>query len=96
MVDPTTVETAVDLGEPPAEPPAGCPHPAVWHIAHELYQAHRGDPGQSCPECGEPSPCAGNDLARQGLATALGRQMTMSGYWQALAGLRRRATAAAS
>ncbi|MBB5868645.1 hypothetical protein F4553_002024 [Allocatelliglobosispora scoriae] len=97
MVDPTTVESAVEHGEPPAEPPAGCTDPGVWQIAHELYLAHRGPSGQPCPECGEASPCAGDDLARQGLATALGEQVTMSGYWQALAGLRRRrATAAAS
>lgn len=96
MVDQTTVEAAAVTGAPTAEPPADCPHPAVWRVAHELYRAHDGRAGEMCGECAEASPCAGQALAEQGLATAMGRQVAMSGYWHALAGLRLRTMSVAS
>jgi hypothetical protein len=94
VVKHTTAEAAAVIGVPPAEPPADCPHPAVWRLAHTLYQIH--DRGELCDECGEVAPCSGRDLAEQGLATALGRHVAMSGYWHALTGLRLRTMSTAS
>jgi hypothetical protein len=75
----------VDWNTVQSEPPEGCADPTVWQLAYALYRAHAT---AGVCGCGEPAPCAGHALARDGLATALGQQVDASGYWRALAGVR--------
>jgi hypothetical protein len=70
-----------DLVDPPEDPPEACVDPVLWAIARELAAEHEPVDG-SCESCGTTNrPCAGRDLAEQGLQTACGVQTPTSDFW---------------
>jgi hypothetical protein len=83
----TTVSTGAaaippfDLAEPPVDPPEACVDLVMWATAMELFVEH--DPVEgSCESCETAElPCAGRNLAVEGLQASCGLEVPTGGFW---------------
>jgi hypothetical protein len=85
MTDVTRGTSAVvppfDLADPPEDPPEACTDLMMWAAARELLAEHEPVNG-SCESCATTDlPCAGRDLAVQGLQAACGVQVPTGDFW---------------
>lgn len=80
----TGLAAMIELDDPPAVPPDGCVDPLMWQLAWQRFQLHRRNSVSECVTCRARS-CPGPDLAREGLATAMGIPVALSAYWTAFA-----------
>jgi len=74
-------DAILDLDRPPFEPPDGCIDPDIWVLARQVFARHDKTPTGECVSCPRWKTCPGNALARDGLATAMGRKVKDSAYW---------------
>ncbi|MEV0271149.1 hypothetical protein AB0H43_20410 [Hamadaea sp. NPDC050747] len=80
-----TKRTAMaDLESPPVSAPEDCVDPLMWQLARQRFDQHGLNDIGRCVTCGVRC-CPGTDLAREGLATAMGVQGGLSAYWTAFA-----------
>lgn len=77
------IMTAINLDDPPVDPPPGCADSFLWRLARERFEEHRPMATGECPTCPRWKRCPGTSLAKDGLATALGQTVKESPYWTA-------------
>lgn len=75
------ITAAVDLDDPPLEPPETCVDTFLWRLARAKFEQHRRTPAGECSTCPRWKRCPGTALAKDGLATALGQAVKESPYW---------------
>lgn len=73
----------LDLDKPPVNPPAGCVNTALWRLARARFDEHRKNQVGECVTCPGWKQCSGLGLAKDGLATAMGREVKNSAFWLA-------------